>query len=50
VVNSLHYITTTTIILPLNEVNSNLLSNRTPTFVRHFYRSIQKIKFLLVLV
>jgi len=58
VVNSLHYITlhseiylpTTTIILALNGVNSNSLSRRTPTFVRHFYCSIQKIKFMLSLV
>jgi len=44
------YLPITTIILPLNGVNSNLLSSRTPTFDRHFYCSIQKIKFLLVLV
>jgi len=44
------YLPTTTIVLPLNGVNSNLLNNRTQAFVRHFYSSIQKIKFLLGLV
>jgi len=52
---SLHYITlhsgmylpTTTIILPLNGVNSNLLNSSSQTFTRHFYCYIQNIKFLL---
>jgi len=44
------HLPTATIILPLNGVNSNLLSSRTPAFNRHFYCSIQKIKFLLDLV
>jgi len=44
------HLPTTTIILPLNEVNSNLLNSKTQIFVRHFYCSIQKIKFLLSLV
>jgi len=43
-------IPTTTIVLPLNEVNSNLPNSRTPTFVRHSHCSIQKIKLLLGLV
>jgi len=38
----------TTIILPLNEVNSNLLNNNYQAFIRKFYCFIQKIKFLLV--
>jgi len=41
------YLPTTTIVLPLNGVNSNLLNSRTQTFARHFYCSIQKIKLLL---
>jgi len=55
---SYHYITlhsgmhlpTTTIVLPLNGANSNLLSSRTPAFVQKSFCSIQKVKFLLVLV
>ena len=53
---SYHYITfgnassTTTIVLPLNGANSNLLSSMTPAFVQKSFCSIQKVKFLLVLV
>jgi len=44
------YLPTTTIVLPLNGVNSNLLNSKTQASIRHFYCSIQKIKFLLDLV
>jgi len=37
----------TTIILPLNVVNSNLLNNNSQAFIQKFYCFIQKIKFLL---
>jgi len=55
---TLHYIKlhsgmdlpTTTIILPLNGVNSNLLNSSSQAFTRKFYYFIQKVKFLLVLV
>jgi len=42
------HLPTTTIILPLNGINSNLLNNNYQTFIRKFYCFIQKIKFLLV--
>jgi len=42
------HLPTTTIILPLNEVNSNLLNNSYQAFIRKFYCFIQKIKILLV--
>jgi len=40
-------IPTTTSVLPLNEVNSNVPNNNYQTFTHKFYCSIQKIKFLL---
>jgi len=44
------HLPTTTIILPMNWVNSNLLNSRTPPFSRKFYCFILNVKFLLVLV
>jgi len=42
------FLPTTTIILPLNRVNSNLLNTNSQAVIRKFYCFIQKIKFLLV--
>jgi len=51
--NTLHsemHLSTATIVLPLNGVHSNLLNSSSQALTRHFYCSIQNIKFLLGLV
>ena len=44
------HLPTTTIILPLNGVNSNLLNSSSQAFTRKFYCFIPNVKLLLVLV
>jgi len=44
------HLPTTTIILHMNGVNSNLLNNSYQAFTRKFYCFIPNVKFLLVLV